>query len=84
MSMSSKMTCWGSSTSILPSWSWDYYVGDLDPKFFYLRWDRNSIGLGDYSCYLRDGGDKLVNSLDDVEIGIVAGIISIIMGVHVL
>ena len=34
-------------------------------------------GLSDYSYYLRNGGGELVNSLDDVRIGIVSRITGI-------
>ncbi len=50
---------------------------------FYLRRDRNSVGLGDYDYYLRDGCGKLVNSLDNIGIGVVAGITNIIVGVPI-
>ena len=58
-------------------------MGDLDPKLFYLRRDRNFVGLGDYNYYLHDSGDELVNSLDDVRIGVVAWITSVVVGVPV-
>ena len=50
---------------------------------FYLRRDKNSIGLSDYDRYLRDGGSKLINSLDDVGMSIVAEISGVVTDVPV-
>ena len=58
-------------------------MGDLDPKLFYLKRDRNSVGLGDYGHYLHDGGNELVNSLNNVTIGVVARITSVIASILV-
>ena len=83
VSMSGLVASYGSTTSVSPNWSLDCNLADLDPKLFYLRRDRNYDSLGDYGHYLRNGGGELINLLDDVEIGIVAGITSVVEGIPV-
>ena len=55
----------------------------MDPKLFYLRWDRNFIGLVNYGHYLHNGGGELVNSLDDVGMGVVFGLADVIAGIPI-
>ena len=50
----------------------------------YLRRDKNSLDLGDYNRYLRNGGGELVESLIDARIGIVSWIVSIVASIPIL